>query len=405
MVVAVKELKILSALSWPMRLQREFLERWHKGRAKLPQPEYPKLDLASVREVLDRITVEAQGDHPLARYVRETAQAWVTATWLLEHMGEIGFTEFSTLLYGRPGDRIAGSEVHNTEAARHFIDVADELMHDPRMAEAEFVIDAETVKREMEARLDAVFTQHKIKVVVDPDLVAKAAAGPTRVRLRAQTGFSEYDLHQLLEHEAFVHSLTALNGREQPHFRSLGLNSPRITATQEGLAVFAELATGSIDIARMKRISLRILAIDQALKGADFLDVFRFFLETGQSETDSFNSAMRVFRGAPLGGGDAFTKDTVYLHGLLSVHTFFRWAMREKKLHLARYLFAGKMTLQDAMAFEPCFEDGSLAPPLYLPPWMRRSHGLAGYLAFSLFVNRIRLDRIEQEDLHPGGWG
>jgi hypothetical protein len=91
-----------------------------------------------------------------------------------------------------------------------------------------------------------------------------------------------------------VHSLTALNGREQPNLKSLALNSPRNTATQEGLATFAELMSGSIDIERMKRISLRIVAIHKAMHGADFIDVFRFFLDAGQSDTDSFTSANSV---------------------------------------------------------------------------------------------------------------
>lgn len=59
-----------------------------------------------------------------------------------------------------------------------------------------------------------------------------------------------------------------------------------------------------------------------ALHGANFIEVFRFFLDQGQTEAESFTSTMRVFRGAPTTGGHAFTKDTVYLHGLLSVHTF-----------------------------------------------------------------------------------
>ena len=149
-----------------------------------------------------------------------------------------------------------------------------------------------------------------MRVETDPDLIAKAAAGATRIRLRAATSFSSYDRDQLLNHEAFVHSLTALNGRAQPILKSLARSSPRITATQEGLAVFAELMSGAIDIARMKRISLRILGIDMALRGADFIEVFRFFLDAGQSEGDSFSSAQRVFRGvAPTGG--AATADAI----------------------------------------------------------------------------------------------
>ncbi|WP_251274471.1 tyrosine/phenylalanine carboxypeptidase domain-containing protein, partial [Enterobacter hormaechei] len=76
---------------------------------------------------------------------------------------------------------------------------------------------------------------------------------------------------------ALVHSLTALNGREQPVLPSLALSSPRVTATQEGLATFAEQITGSIDIERLKRISLRTEAIAMAREGADFIEVFRYF--------------------------------------------------------------------------------------------------------------------------------
>jgi len=236
-----------------------------------------------------------------------------------------------------------------------------------------------------------------IDVVLDPQLIAKAAAGANRIRLRAGAAFSDYDRHQLLQHEAFVHSLTALNGREQPLFASLALASPRTTAAQEGLATFAEQITGSIDIERMKRVSLRIEAVAMALDGADFVQVFRYFLDAGQNEVESFVSAQRVFRGVPLDGGAAFTKDTVYLRGLIGVHTFFRWALRQRKLRLCRLLFAGKMTLDDVQRFEPLFEAGVIAPPRWLPHWLSRANGLAGMLAFSLFANRIRLDQIDTE--------
>ena len=292
--------------------------------------------------------------------------------------------------------------MHNIDAARHFIFLADELSKELATHEADYCLSAEILQAELQEALDRFFVHHKVRVEIDPNLIAKAAAGPTRIRLRSATAFSEYDRHQLLEHEAYVHSLTALNGREQPHLTSLGLNTPRITATQEGLATFAELITGTIDIGRMKRISLRIIAIDMALKGADYIDVFRFFLDSGQTEADSFTSAMRVFRGVPVTGGHAFTKDTVYLHGLLSVHTFFRWALKNQRLKLVRYLFAGKMALHDVLSLEPYFDSGWIAPALYIPHWVARANGLAGMLAFSLFANRIRLDRVEAEDLVLG---
>ena len=402
LVAAVRGIKLLASVSWPATVQAAFLAGWRSGNPQLPKVEYEKVDYSRTRAELEDIRAQCDPAHPVGDYLRRTAQSWCWATELLDAAGTPAISERSIRLFGRPGDRLPGGTVSNLDAARHFIDLADELTHELVSNDADFCIPADVLRDELQERISAFFTAHKVEVVIDPNLIAKAAAGPTRIRLRSSTCFSEYDKHQLLEHEAFVHSLTALNGREQPNLKSLALNSPRITATQEGLATFAELMSGSIDIGRMKRISLRIIAIDKALQGADFLEVFKFFLQSGQTDADSFTSAMRVFRGAPLTGGAAFTKDTVYLHGLLSVHTFFRWALKNQKLKLCRSLFSGKMTLHDVLALEPYFDSGYIAAPMYLPPWVQQANGMAGTLAFSLFANRIRLDRVEAEDLVLG---
>ena len=402
LVAAVKGIKLLAALSWPASAQEAFLAGWHAKNPRLPDVDYAKSDLARTREELEAIFLAADAGHPLGDYLRRSAQSWRTATELLDAAGTSAIAEHSIHLFGRPNDRLPGGTVSTLDAARHFIELADELGGEISAHEADYCIPADLLQHELRQRLDAFFGNGVVRVETDPNLIAKAAAGATRIRLRSATCFSEYDKNQLLEHEAFVHSLTALNGRAQPSLGSLATNSPRITATQEGLATFAELMSGSIDIGRMKRISLRILAIDNALAGADFIDVFKFFLDSGQTDTDSFASAARVFRGAPLTGGCAFTKDAVYLHGLLSVHTFFRWALKNKKLQWCRNLFAGKMALHDVIALAPWFESGYIAAPVYLPPWMQRSNGLAGALAFSLFANRIRLDKVETEDLVLG---
>ena len=141
-----------------------------------------------------------------------------------------------------------------------------------------------------------------------------------------------------------------------------------------------------------------------ALRGADFIEVFRFFLDAGQTETDSFASAQRVFRGAPLGGGAAFTKDTVYLHGLLSrAHLLPLGAARTS----ASWRCAATVRRQDGAARRD--RAGAV-----FRQRLRSRHrstcrrgcstrnGLAGMLAFSLFANRIRLDRVEAEDLVLG---
>ncbi|GIX34486.1 MAG: hypothetical protein KatS3mg126_0265 [Lysobacteraceae bacterium] len=399
---AVRPLRLIADASWPASVGLRFLERWRAGAPALPRVEYPRRDFGSLHEELAAIHDAADPGHPLGEYLRRSVVSYQVCADLLQSLGRPEMFWHSMRLFGRPGDRLPGSELSNLDAARHFIALADEVDAGERIAEADYVLPAATMQAELQQALDAFFTRHRVEVVIDPELAAKAAAGATRVRLRANTGFTEYDRLQLLEHEAFVHSLTAINGREQPYLKSLGRTAPRVTATQEGLATFAELITGAIDLQRLKRISLRILAIERALDGADFIEVFRFFLEAGQNEIESFTSAMRVFRGSPVHGGTAFTKDTVYLHGLLSVHTFFRWTLKHRRLHLTHLLFAGKMALHDVFTLEPMFAEGVIAEPVYLPRWLQRTNGLAGMLAFSLFANRIRIDRVEAEDLVLG---
>jgi uncharacterized protein (TIGR02421 family) len=398
LVEAVRGIHVLGTVAWPASAERKFLRRVSTGREALPKVEYARPDFSVQRAELERIAEAADATHPLGAYLQRSAHSWSVAAAMLEAIGTPAFTGYSIQLYGKPDDALPGGSQTNLDAAKYFLSIAEKIGGGVGADAEQRLIPAAALREQVQREVDAFFGAGVVKVELDENLTAKAAAGATRIRLRAGTDFSEYDRSQLLAHEAFVHTLTALNGRTQPVLQSLSRASPRVTATQEGLAVFAELMSGSIDIARLKRISLRILAIEMALKGADFIEVFGYFREHGQGEADSFGSAQRVFRGVPPQGGGAFTKDNVYLAGLLTVHTFFRWAFKRRRLDLLRNLFAGKFALEDVIALKPCFADGSLCAPKYVPPWLQQSQGLAGKMAFSLFANRIRMGRIGDWD-------
>ena len=397
LVKAVRGIRLLSLASWPADAQTRFLAGVARGQQALPAIEYPRLDFGDARRELAAIAAAADPAHPLGCYLRDSVHSWDIAAQLLESLGTPTVTTHSVVLFGTPEECLPGDGPTTREAAGHFIAIANDLDHELLAPEEHVPVSATALQLQLQTDLDEFFDGRVITVELDPTLIAKAAAGATRIRLRHGAAFSDYDRRQLLQHEALVHSLTALNGREQTVLPSLALASPRVTATQEGLATFAEQITGSIDIERMKRISLRIEAVAMALAGADFIQVFDYFRDAGQSQAESFSSAQRVFRGVPTTGGSAFTKDTVYLRGLIGVHTFFRRSLQQDRLRLCRRLFAGKMTLDDVAAFEPLFEDGVLAPPRWLPRWVSRANGLAGVLAFSLFANRIRLDRLSAD--------
>ncbi len=398
LVQAAKDIKVLSHLTWPEEARVAFLRDWQAGNPRLPRVEIPYPDHAERIAALDAIGEACDPDHPVGAYLLRTARSYAVAARMLQAAGTPEFTTLSGAIYGLPGDPIGPSGFTSLQAADHFLQATRGFANVRFVSKAEYCVMPQHVGEELQRAIDAFFTRHPVKVVVDPDLAPKAAAGARTVRIRGATCFSPLDVGQLLQHEVFVHTATKLNGREQPHLKSLGLGAPRTAGVQEGLATLAELITATIDLARLERIALRIRAVHRALEGADFIEVFRFFLEAGQDEDESFHSAMRVFRGGDVRGRVAFTKDVVYLHGLIFTHTFLRKAIQAEKPEYSRYLFAGRLTLGDVIALEPFFRSGFVAPPLYEPAWVANRRALAAYLIYSAFVNRIGLDSIRLED-------
>jgi len=398
LVEAARPIQILRRLDWPASAFEEFRRGFEAGRPELPRVEYPRLDLSGNIRELTALAAACDRSHPVGDYLRRTAESYVTAARMLESLGTAAFTDLSAQIYGRPGDGFGVPGLTHLDAASHFIRAADELMpHFPRRDE-DYVIPAREVAATLRREVAPFFKGYPFEVVVDDDLAPRAAAGARRLRLRGSTNFHASDIPQLLQHEAYVHSATMLNGREQPLLKSLGLGAPRTTATQEGLATFAELITTAMDLGRMRRIGLRIQAIHRALEGADFIQVLRFYLDAGESMQDSFQSARRVFRGGDPRGRIAFTRDAIYVQGLVFTHTFLRKAIQAGKVEYPTWLFAGRLAWGDVIALEPYFVSGAIAPPVHQPPWVARCESLAAYLTWSLMANRIHLEAIRLED-------
>lgn len=391
LVEAAKDVKVLSHLAWPARLAEEFLARWQAGDPRLPEvPHEPHRfdrNIGELRAVMD----ECDAGEPIGRYLLRTARSYVTAAEMVERIGTAEFTERSIALYGAPTDRIGPNAVTNLEAAELFLGLTDDF---PVVGELpdDVCLRPEYVAEQLRLRIAPVFVESPIAVDIDAEMASKAAAGARRVRIRGGTCFSQQDIVQLAEHEVFVHSLTSNNGREQPVLRSMGLGAPRTTATQEGLATFAELITNAMDLPRLRRLALRVKAIQLGLEGADFIEVFKFFLASGQTQTESFHSAARVFRGGDVRGRIVFTKDVVYLQGLIWVHTFFLKAIHQGKPEYIRDLFAGRMALGDVLDLGGYFRSGAIAPARYEPGWIKNQPTLAAFLVYSIFTTRLSVD-------------
>ena len=390
-----RRIKVLKAIDWPVELEERFLSTWRNGRPELPAPDTPPQVMTDAMDALAALMRQIDRGHPIGNWLFKTAWSYLVAARMLAAIGTPEFTRCSSLLYGRPDTRYRTQDVTNADGALEMLAITDELVDHRLLPAAPFDIAAEDFARSLRERIEPMFRDDPVKVVLDAALPSKATAGGKRITLRATALFSERDLKQLTEHEAFVHTLTSINGRHQPYFSVLGLGAPRTTRTQEGLATFAEIITGAIDIARLRRIALRVVMVKRALEGADFIEVFRGFLEAGQTEVESYRSAARVFRGGDVRGGQCFTKDGAYLEGVMTVHLFIRKVLQEGRAELLPMLFVGRLTLSDVVELAPFLDSGLIASSRYLPPWARDPQGVLSIMAFSAATQRLRLDTLE----------
>ena len=392
LVQVAKGIKVLTALSWQQNAADDFLASWERGDPKLPVPGPPQAP-SRLEEPLEVIAGKCDLQDPCGKFIADTAYSYRLAVQLIEHQGTPEFHRISTELYGGADGQLPGSTLHHREAAAKLLETTSALSSSIDPHEYDLCMTAHGVAHILEEEWKGFF-ETPMKIVIDPSLSSKAAASATSVRLRAGTCFSKQDAAQLSAHEIGVHSLTAQNGRSQPIMAVMGLGSPRTTATQEGLATFAELVTGSIDLARLRRLALRICAIGKAEDGADFIDVFKSLLDLGESPDEAVHTTMRIFRGGDVRGRYVFTKDVSYLKGLFAVHTYLRKAIAEHRPELVHRLFVGRVTLRDLFALEGEFGE-VIESPRYLPTWATDLPCLAAFLAFSTLMNQVDLGKVE----------
>ncbi len=391
LVAIIKGFRILSPLSWSLDAQNEFLKNAKKRRYEFPKVSYDKHDysdqISALRSFLEKL---GSDEHPAISLLRNNAQSYLDAYYILQGVGTKDVNEFSRKLYGSPNDMLTGYKRTNHSIAKYFLRVAKEFHVQTPPPEKKY--EAEEFRDLMQKAVDANIDPNEdpVQITIDKNITARAAAGSDYVKIREGATFTDADLDQLLNHEVLTHTLTSINGRKQPILSCLGYSSPAVTEVQEGLATFSEYITFSIDLLRMRRIALRVLALKKAEEGADFIDIFKFFRKAGQDDEESYLSAMRIFRGGVPEGGVIFYKDNVYLSGLIEVEAFLKRTMHNGRLHEMDLLFAGKLTTQDVINFDGFdASDKYIEMPKYLPQWMQKREALAAHLAFNDLTERF----------------
>jgi len=384
LVKIVKDFSMLGTLSWQKSIMKNFLNDANKGKLKLPKVEYENKDYTSkIQEIENYLIALGEDEHPAINFLRDTANSYKDGYRIINGAGTQDVTEFSKKLYGSPKDIVDGYKWSSLKMAHKFLKIIDEYKYTIK-EEARIYTASEfrvKLKKIINESIDPILDPVDVKI--DSKISAKAASTSEGIKVRIGARFSKNDLHQLFHHEVMIHALTRINGKKQPVLSILEFSSPRTTATQEGLATFAEYINMSMELTRLKRIVLRIVAIDMAENGADFIEIFKFFCTHGQTHEESYFSAMRIFRGGFAEGGIVFYKDVVYLKGLIEINSFLKTAVHKGIIHDISLLFCGKLTTNDVLIFKSILEEGLISEPAYMPEWAKDASILASHLAIN----------------------
>ncbi len=390
---AEDRLPVLKSTNWDRSVADAFFAADAK---ELPEPKYTCIDphpsverVKAARELID-------GDSAVHEWLLRLCATGEQTAAMLASIGTAGFCVFSNELYGSPQQPIADGNVTTLDLARRLDGLLSEFDEGTLKLEKPVVLTAQQLKAQLDAELPEHFGADTPEVMVTSEVSAKAAAGRDYVKLREDASFSDLDCSQLLQHEALIHIATGFNGSRHDRFQILGESHPGNARTQEGLAVFAEFITGSIDPRRFRRLADRVIAIDMSANGADFIDLYNFFREksTRDAPFEAFESARRIVRGGLVDGGAPFTKDGVYLSGLVEVHSYLRAAIRAGDTRLIELLFVGKIDLQDLEAMDVLAHQELIKRPQFMPPWAKDARYLLAYLSYSTFLNQIDLGQV-----------
>ncbi|HUQ07482.1 MAG TPA: tyrosine/phenylalanine carboxypeptidase domain-containing protein [Kofleriaceae bacterium] len=162
----------------------------------------------------------------------------------------------------------------------------------------------------------------------------------------------------LLQHEVGTHIVTRANGALQP-LQVLASGLAGYEALQEGLAMFAEFASGGLDAERLRLIAARAVAVRRLVDGVTFPALVAELSDRhGLSPRAAFGVATRVFRGGGL------TKDAIYLRGLVQLLDHLRSGGALEPLLLGKLALAQFPVVQELLWREV------LRPAALRPHWL-----------------------------------
>jgi uncharacterized protein (TIGR02421 family) len=406
LVEAQRPIRILDAIKWDDDIERAFFEKGCRELPPVSRDYYDKRPLPFDVEAKlhDLHAIERDIRRQLGEYnapgqiMARMCQEYREVVRMLKHRGSRAFAECSERLYGSSSDSFHAGDPNLADLGHMMSDVLDNLSHDAIFGREDCTLDARQTVELLSERLGLYFQDNGVvRVRLSDGIVADASAGSDYLKIRGTARFSPREVRLLEVHEGWVHLGTTLNGQSQPICTFLSKGPPSSTMTQEGLAVLTEILAFASHPGRVRRLTNRIEGVALAESGANFLEVYRYFLEEGYDSRESYQHASRIFRGSLPEGCGPFTKDLCYSKGFVLVYNFIRLAVSRGMARRVPLLFCGKTTLADIKTLAHLVEEGLVEPPRFVPPQFTDLHALSAWMCYANFLNRLSLKRIEED--------
>ncbi len=403
-VKAQQPIRILDAIKWDDGVKQAFFADKGKKMPKILPDYYQERSLGFDPQdkkqefhQIERDLVRKLGQlNPLSVIMRRICREYQDVVTMLESRGSAIFTNISQELYGSSQDVFHVGDPTIADLGSMMEETLAQLLKLDFLAEEPKTIPAPEAVAILNSRIEAMLPGNGLRAMISDGIIADAAAGTDYIKLRADALFNMRDLRVLEVHEIWVHLGTTLNGLAQPYCTFLGKGPPSATVTQEGLAVLMEILTFSSTPNRLMRLINRVRAITLAEQGANFVEIFNFFLDKGLDMEESYTISSRVFRGS-LPNAMPFTKDLTYIKGFVLTYNFMRLAVNKGRPDRIPLLFCGKTMIEDMKVLADLVEEGVVITPRFLPPQFTDLMGLSAWLSFSRFMTSMNFRQLEQD--------
>ena len=316
---------------------------------RAPTFEYRPLpvDPERLKRRLFNLRIDEVEDPTLAYILRDKRDETFYMLDMLEHRGEDKFRYGSLMIFGGVSDDLLA--------------IANSLLTIiPRGTTSEVErVDARTFFAQCQRELDFLARQYPAAQPTGRirDDMSGLMVSQGELNVGSNLRIPKNRVDALIQHEIGTHVLTYWNGRAQP-LTLLHTGTPGYEDLQEGLAVLSEWFVGGLTPGRFRTLAARVVAIKHMLGGHDFVSTFQLLHERhGIPEYQAFYTTARTYRG----GG--FTKDAVYLRGLVELLTYLGEGGRLEPI------FIGKLRLDYVGLVDELIERGILRPAPLTPRW------------------------------------